>query len=52
MFFLYPDYTNGYSLDPDVVLPTTNGEASGFGYCMQPAKKGCIGFIEPVQLVF
>jgi hypothetical protein len=38
--------------DTYVVLPTTNGETSGFGHWVQPARKDCTGFIQPVQLAF
>jgi hypothetical protein len=33
------------SLDPYVVLPTTNEETRGFGFWVQPPKEGCTGFI-------
>jgi hypothetical protein len=50
--FFYAGCSNGYSLDPYVVLPTTNGETQGYGYWVQPPREGCTGFIQPVQLAF
>ena len=44
--------TDGNSLNPYVVLPTTNGEARRFGYWVQPARACGTGFIQPVQLAF
>ena len=52
IIFLYAGATNGYSLDPYVVLPTTNGQARYFGYWVEPARAGGTGFIQPVQLAF
>jgi hypothetical protein len=39
-------------LDPYVVLPTTNEQATGNGFWVQPAEVGRTRFIQPVQLAF
>jgi hypothetical protein len=44
--------SSGYSLDPYVVLPINNGETREFGYWVQPAREGCTGFLQPMQLAF
>jgi hypothetical protein len=52
VYYLYAVYSVFYTLDPYVVLPITNGETRGFDYWVQPAREGCTGFIQPVQLAF
>ena len=49
---LFARYTTSHTLDPYVVLPTTNGEAKGFGYWVKPAGIGCAGFMPSMQLPF
>jgi hypothetical protein len=45
-------YLIGHTLAPYVVLPTTNGQATGSEFWVQPAGIGGMKFIQPVQLAF
>jgi hypothetical protein len=49
---IYAGYPSSHILDPYVVLPTTNEQAAGNGFWMQPAGIGRTGFIQSVRLVF
>jgi hypothetical protein len=42
--FIHASYTYDYPFDPYVILPTTHGEANEYGYFVQPAETGCMGF--------
>jgi hypothetical protein len=44
--------STGHTLDPYVVLPTSNGQATVNEFWVQPAGVGCTGFIQQVQLAF
>jgi hypothetical protein len=48
---LFIGYTQGFFIDPHVVISTSSGAASTYEYCLQPFDDGRLRYLQPWWMV-